>query len=111
MKNRKKEKAMNVCQKCDKNFDEEYNFCPVCGRAFENDNNPEYWRAKARGLRIKGKIRSSIECNNKFTELTGGDAYSFKALGELYYQMGEINQSIENFMKSIEKKNDFPDTY
>ena len=44
-------------------------------------------------------------------KIGGPGPYKYKELGDLYYLMGRINDAIDAYEKSIQMKDDFPDTY
>lgn len=96
------------CKNCQVEINVEYNFCPYCGIPVE-ENSPAYFLRKVTEFRRRGKMKDALEhCRKVIGKMD--DPYIYKLIGDLCYLIGDIQESIEHYNKSLEIKPAFPDT-
>ena len=103
---------MTSCTMCAKDFPKEYKYCPLCGRPFDDTNDPNYWSRKALASRMGGEdLAASILTLKRACDLAPMNAHLLSGLANLYYRAGELERSIETFKQAIAVKPDYPDAH
>ncbi len=59
----------------------------------------------------KNYFGKALEYFQRYASVSSGDANPFDSIGEMYFRMGKLDKSIENFKKALEVKPDFASSW
>jgi len=99
------------CAVCKRESADAARFCVQCGEPLVQGDDLFFWRHRALHLSGQEKIREAIAACKKVLEAEQRDPVIFKALGLLFYKLGDIGASIENYQKALALKADFADAH
>ncbi|MEM9275692.1 MAG: tetratricopeptide repeat-containing serine protease family protein [Cyanobacteria bacterium P01_F01_bin.143] len=89
-------------------FDEKYDLAlEACNKAIELQVNPsrykyEAYRCKAGALQALQQFKPALDSLDKAMDLNSNNPADWMSQGELYYALGEYDESLNSFRKAIE---------